>query len=434
MSKCSSDPSFRSRTRRRRNSTEPENANDRPSSNGSFQQPQSLLNLSPVQMAQRSNSKAVKQEIADLEDLCCRIEERNNSRRKSSNLLLQVPRPEESVGDDLASAEPSATMDSEASSSTSSSTSIGASRIMVPPEKECSLISQWAMDAYYRVVITKCNGIATICHAMEVFPDHERIQASCCTALLLLLAPSSHSLPPTSSTSSLQTMNSGGGGGGATSALAKQHETPNKERATGLVLAAKERHAQSQIVQIVVKQFLQQEQQAAAAACVRSVTPAALSGTTTTAEPQADLSGMSECNLAPYHHHSLDNGYDHNPRYEMLQPHSMDPPPSRVEPSSRSLTTVSDTGNDSRRTPQGGGHVVKALPSDSLMLPFLEQQVKDALLFSSLPLSSSSPRTWAQKSFSALDESSAAAAGVRGLETFSTAELLQVLQGSLNSS
>jgi hypothetical protein len=51
------------------------------------------------------------------------------------------------------------------------------------------MLTQWATDAYYKVVITKNQGIPTICQAMQVYiTNNQSIQRSGCTALLLLAA------------------------------------------------------------------------------------------------------------------------------------------------------------------------------------------------------------------------------------------------------
>ncbi len=50
------------------------------------------------------------------------------------------------------------------------------------------MLAQWATDAYYKVVITKNQGIPTICQAMQVYANNQSIQRSGCTALLLLAA------------------------------------------------------------------------------------------------------------------------------------------------------------------------------------------------------------------------------------------------------
>jgi hypothetical protein len=59
-----------------------------------------------------------------------------------------------------------------------------------PPESECAMLAQLAVDAYYRVVIAKNKGISTICSAMKSYPENASIQASCCAALHYLLAES----------------------------------------------------------------------------------------------------------------------------------------------------------------------------------------------------------------------------------------------------
>lgn len=62
------------------------------------------------------------------------------------------------------------------------------------PETECAMLAQWATDAYYRVVISKYQGIPTICRAMRCFPQSSDIQVSCCTCLELLAASQQHTI------------------------------------------------------------------------------------------------------------------------------------------------------------------------------------------------------------------------------------------------
>jgi hypothetical protein len=62
------------------------------------------------------------------------------------------------------------------------------------PETECAMLAQWATDAYYRVVISKYQGIPTICRAMRCFPQNSDIQVSCCTCLELLAGSQQHTI------------------------------------------------------------------------------------------------------------------------------------------------------------------------------------------------------------------------------------------------
>ena len=55
--------------------------------------------------------------------------------------------------------------------------------LIEPPIQECAMLSQWSVDAYYKVVIAKYNGLPAIIDAMAVFPSHSDLQAYCCSAL-----------------------------------------------------------------------------------------------------------------------------------------------------------------------------------------------------------------------------------------------------------
>lgn len=52
-----------------------------------------------------------------------------------------------------------------------------------PPEEECFLLAQWAVDSYYKVVIAGNGGIPALIRAMQVFPGNLGLQECCCTAL-----------------------------------------------------------------------------------------------------------------------------------------------------------------------------------------------------------------------------------------------------------
>lgn len=51
------------------------------------------------------------------------------------------------------------------------------------PEQECFILAQWAVDSYYRVVISANGGVAALVRAMEIFPYHRELQECCCLAL-----------------------------------------------------------------------------------------------------------------------------------------------------------------------------------------------------------------------------------------------------------
>lgn len=53
----------------------------------------------------------------------------------------------------------------------------------IPPEAECCVLAQWAVDSYYQVVIANKEGIQAIVRVMTVFPDYRGIQEACCLAL-----------------------------------------------------------------------------------------------------------------------------------------------------------------------------------------------------------------------------------------------------------
>ncbi len=52
------------------------------------------------------------------------------------------------------------------------------------PLHEVEMLSQWAsVDAYYKVVISKYQGIPTIVLAMKTFPENADVQSFCCSTL-----------------------------------------------------------------------------------------------------------------------------------------------------------------------------------------------------------------------------------------------------------
>jgi hypothetical protein len=96
-----------------------------------------------LQIAQRSSSKTVKTILAQLKDDC-------------------------------------------SSSSCSSQYQALAATTTEAPETKCVMLAQWATDAYYKVVISKYQGIPIICLAMRCYPQNATIQVACCTSLELL--------------------------------------------------------------------------------------------------------------------------------------------------------------------------------------------------------------------------------------------------------
>jgi hypothetical protein len=51
------------------------------------------------------------------------------------------------------------------------------------PLEECGMLSLWAVDAYYQVLISKYGGIDAIVTAMRVFPNSAELQAYGCQTL-----------------------------------------------------------------------------------------------------------------------------------------------------------------------------------------------------------------------------------------------------------
>jgi len=53
-----------------------------------------------------------------------------------------------------------------------------------PPLEECVMLAQWAsVDVYYKVVITKYNGVEVVVAAMKAYPLCEDLQTFCCAIL-----------------------------------------------------------------------------------------------------------------------------------------------------------------------------------------------------------------------------------------------------------
>ena len=55
-------------------------------------------------------------------------------------------------------------------------------------ESRCSALAQLVGDVYYKVVISKNNGVAIICNVMRFYPHNPAIQVSCCTILQSLVS------------------------------------------------------------------------------------------------------------------------------------------------------------------------------------------------------------------------------------------------------
>ena len=95
-----------------------------------------LTSNAVMQMAQRSNGSNVKAVIADLKRICA--EAQSNTVDVSSR---------------------------------------------TPPLDECTMLSLWAVDAYYKVLISKYGGIEAVVTAMKVFPSCADLQTCCCNTL-----------------------------------------------------------------------------------------------------------------------------------------------------------------------------------------------------------------------------------------------------------
>ena len=52
-----------------------------------------------------------------------------------------------------------------------------------PPIEQIASLSHLSVDAYYKVVISKYQGIQALCAAMRTFPDNPDLQACCCACL-----------------------------------------------------------------------------------------------------------------------------------------------------------------------------------------------------------------------------------------------------------
>ena len=92
-------------------------------------------------LAQRSNAQGVKDLVSSIENKC--------TANKSSETAISNPRE----------------------------------RSMLVPDQECSVLSQVANDAYYKVVIGSSNGVAILIKAMNTFPQEAGLQEACCQAL-----------------------------------------------------------------------------------------------------------------------------------------------------------------------------------------------------------------------------------------------------------
>ena len=51
------------------------------------------------------------------------------------------------------------------------------------PLHQCAMLAQWSVDAYYKVLISKHQGMQAVISAMRTFPYHADLQAYCCCVL-----------------------------------------------------------------------------------------------------------------------------------------------------------------------------------------------------------------------------------------------------------
>ena len=168
----------------------------------------SLSTTSSIQIVQRSDSKAVKNTIAKIEYVC------QQAHAPPPSIPLQIY--------SQAPASPAASPNG---------------FIVQAPETECAMLAQWATDAYYKVVISKYNGIPAICDAMELFSNHVNLQASCCTALgRLTIAQSPNQMHPQHITNPTAPSAPGG-------------DPSINQRIVSLIIRAMKTHPQSILVQ-----------------------------------------------------------------------------------------------------------------------------------------------------------------------------------------
>ena len=308
--------------------------------------------LSPVQIAQRSNSKTVKRTIAALEEKCRHFEENRD-----------LDAPTQTCGARSASM-PVLGLHKQFHQSASHNT-------VLQPEMECSMIADWSSDSYYRVVITKCRGISTLCRALEVFPNNVQIQESCCTALGFLLPAQVDNVSIT--------------------IKVEGDDDHGTKLAIDLMTRARENLPSSKSIGEAVDAILQHQDKRRNLMSTRDDRQKSFGPVSESLERMLVESSPFNCNSMPENiDHRLHSGMlDCQPigDFKLLAP---------LPASTRSLTVP--MSHDSRRSrvswsypirpaidPFGGDDCFKTrtLPSDDLIMPLLEQKVKN--LFTSLP-------------------------------------------------
>jgi hypothetical protein len=145
-------------------------------------------------MAQRSNGATVKGVIDDLRRI---VEEAKLSAMKDLTLSDNDHDVQEVCDDDTPATETKRPEDDDAEIDLASLYETAPLRrsydsdseeddpsIPTLPLLQCSMLAQWArVDSYYKVVITKYQGIPVIIRAMDAFASSEEVQASSCIAL-----------------------------------------------------------------------------------------------------------------------------------------------------------------------------------------------------------------------------------------------------------
>ena len=121
-----------------------------------------------VQMAQRSNAASVKTVINELRGICAMKQEEQAKTKDTDgeNNDAEVVGGDKNDENDLLSPP-----------------EVSTNEALEPPLQECAMLAQWSVDAYYKVVISKYNGIDAIVLAMDLYPQVADIQAYGCTVL-----------------------------------------------------------------------------------------------------------------------------------------------------------------------------------------------------------------------------------------------------------
>lgn len=106
---------------------------------------------------------------------------RFSSHRRTATMLLAQRSNAQGVKDLVSAIEKKCTANS--SSEMAAAAAISNPLESIVPDQECSILSQVANDAYYKVVIGSSNGVAILIKAMHVFPEEAGLQEACCQAL-----------------------------------------------------------------------------------------------------------------------------------------------------------------------------------------------------------------------------------------------------------